>query len=429
MTDLSDKSICCYDSGLFVHIAQCLAERFGRVYYYSPCADLMPKISKHIVGDGFQNIERIDEPEGVIGKADAWCFCDIGFGDLQHYLASIGEHVFGHLGGDVLEYDKDVFYRTLAEVGLEVPPHEKVTGIDNLKALIRDSEDKYIKLSKYRGDLETLHFRSWELDQGALDCLAYRLGPLKNKFPFFVLDAIPADVETGMDSWFVGGWPKRVFHALECKDKSLVGAMQDFSDVAEPVREINEAFGPVLSGYGYQGPFSTEVRIGEKPYFTDATCRFASPVSQIQTALITNLPEVIWGGAHGELVEPEAPEPFGAQVLITADREKDEWLSFAMPDELRPHVKSSFACEIDGILTIAPNPLENWAGWLVATGKSIKDVVDTLKKRKELLPDGFECDLSSLVDLLRELEDAKEQGVEISKDAIPAPESVLATGK
>lgn len=429
MTDLSARSIAVIDSGLFVHVAQCLAKAFGRVYYFSPCSDLMPKISRHIVGDGFENIERIDEPESVIGKADAWAFCDIGAGDFQKYLTSIGEHVFGHHGGDVLEYDKEVFYRTLAEVGLEVPPHEKVQGIDNLRALLRDAEDKYVKVSKYRGDLETMHFRSWTLDEGALDCLAYRLGPLKNKFTFFVLDAIPADVETGMDSWFIGGWPKKVFHALEHKDKSLIGGMQDFAEVAEPVREINEAFAPVLSEYGYQGPFSTEVRIGEKPYFTDATCRFASPVSQIQTALITNLPEVIWGGAHGELIEPEYDHAFGAQVLITSDREESEWLTFDMPDELRPHIKASFSCEIDGILTIAPNPLVNWAGWLVSTGPTIQVVVDTLKERKEMLPDGFECDLSSLVDLLRELEDAKEQGVEITKQEIPAPESVLATGK
>ncbi len=125
------------------------------------------------------------------------------------------------------------------------------------------------------------------------------------------------------------------------------------------------------------------------------------------------------------MIEPEYDDPIGAQVLVTADREKEEWLTFDMPDELRPHVKSAFACEIDGIVRIAPNPLENWAGWLVATGDSVESVVDELKRLKALLPDGFECDLSSLADLIRELQEAKAEGVTVTTQPMPDPAIVL----
>jgi hypothetical protein len=198
-------------------------------------------------------------------------------------------------------------------------------------------------------------------------------------------------------------------------------------DIAEPVRMVNELFGPVLDRYGTQGPFSTEVRlVGDDPYFIDSTNRFGSPPSQLQTALITNLPQVIYHGARGELIEPESDDELGAQVLITSDREKEEWLPFDMDPKLRPWVKSAFACEVEGVITIAPNPLENCAGWLVATGDTLEQVIETLKERKALLPEGFDCDLTSLCDLLREMESAKDYGVKIA-DPIPEPATVLET--
>ena len=55
----------------------------------------------------------------------------------------------------------------------------------------------------------------------------------------------------------------------------------------------------------------------------------------------------------------------------------------------------------------------------------IDDVVDTLKSLKELLPSGFDCDLTSLCDLLRELELAKGTGVKITKLPVPDPSIVL----
>jgi len=216
---------------------------------------------------------------------------------------------------------------------------------------------------------------------------------------------------------------KTVFHSMERKDRALLGGMQPMVDVDESIRFVNEKFGPLLfERYGYRGPFSTEVR---PPYFIDPTLRMPSPPSQIQTALITNLPEVIYKGAHGILVEPEFDDPIGAQVLVTSDRDEAEWLTIPLPTELRPYFKASFACEIDGVLRVAPNPLPNWAGWLVATGKTIEAVVETLKERKAMLPEGFDCDLTSIADLLRELEDAKKEGIEISDQETPPQEIVL----
>lgn len=426
MKKISDVQICVVDSGLFTHVATCLAEQCKHVFYVGPRDRVMPRLADAIVGDGFENITRVRDPWNVKNECDAFVFTDIGLAGEQQELVSQGIPVWGHHGADELEIGRGRFLDTLKKLGMEVPPHTVVKGMSALREHLYDNEDVYIKVSRIRGDFETLHWRNWAMDEVTLDCLAYRLGPAKELISFYVFEAIETDVEDGVDTWCIDGqYPKQVLHAMERKDKSLIGAIQDFDDVAEPVRKVNEQFAPVLAEYGYRGAFSTEVRLGEKAYFIDPTTRFGSPPSQLQTLLIKNLPEVIWRGANGEVVEPEAPEPIGAQVLITTDREKEEWLTMDIPDELRPCVKSAFSCEIDGLLTIAPNPLENWAGWLVATGDTIEEVVDRLKEYKEMLPCGFDCDLSSIGDLLKELNEAKSEGVSITEQPIPKPEIAL----
>lgn len=423
MKQTSDVVACVVDHGLFPHIAICCAEKFDHVFYTGPSIEVMERLKDAAIGDGFDNITRVRSWLDVKGQCDLYVFPDIGFAAEQRELVSQGFPVWGHHGADALEIRKGLFLDTLESLGMDVPPHVRIVGLDNLKDHLRDAEDKYVKISKYRGDWETFHFRNWAVDESALDYHSHRLGPLKNKLTFYVFDKIDTPIEDGIDTFCIdGNWPKRVLHAMERKDKSLIGGIQDMSEIHEDIRSVNELFGPVLGRYGYRGAFSTEVR---PPYFIDPTCRFGSPPSQLQTSLITNLPEIIWAGANGEIVEIESDDPMGAQVLITSDRDKEESLVFQMPNELRPFVKSSFSCEVDGDLVVLPNPLENWAGWLVATGGTISEVIDTLKHLKGLLPDGFDCDLTSLCDLLKELKDAEKQGIEITDKAIPAPEEVV----
>lgn len=426
MSDLSKLSCCVRDSGLFVHIAQCMAEKFGKVYYCGPSEKVMCKLEDSIIGDGFKGITRIDSLWDVEDECDVFVFPDTGFAAEQKKLVREGRPVFGHHGADELEWNKGLFLETLEELGMAVPPHEVIEGLDKLRDYLKDKEDLYIKISKYRGDWETFHWRNWTLDRAHLDCAAYRLGPVANLITFYVFDKIDSKVEDGIDTICIdGNWPNRVLHAMECKDKSLLGAMQDMADISEEIRGVNETFGPKLAEYGYRGPFSTEVRLADEVYFIDPTCRFGSPPSQLQTKLITNLPEMVYAAANGQIVEPESEHDFGAQVLITTDREKEEWCSFDMPTELKDWVRAAFSCNVDGVFTIAPNILENWAGWLIATGDTIEEVIDTLKERKELLPAGFDVDLSSLCELLKELEDAKDEGVEITDQKAPEPATVI----
>lgn len=426
MKEIKDVIAGVRDHGLFVHIAQCMAEQCKHVYYVGPDEKVMPRLEDWIVGNGFENITRVSSLWEVKHELDCVVFPDIGFAGEQKELVSQGIPVWGHHGADRLEWDKGLFLDTLKKLGMEVPPHTRIKGLTALMAHLVDKEDKYVKISRFRGDWETFHFRNWTMDEDSLFCHAYRLGPLKNKITFYVFDKIDATIEDGVDTWNVRGmWPQTALHAIERKDKSLIGGMQAFDDVEESIREVNELFGTVLAEYGYQGAFSTEIRKNDKTYFIDPTCRFGSPPSQLQTVLINNLATVIWAGANGECIEPEYDDPIGAQVLVTTDRDKEEYSTFQMPEELRPYIKSAFSCEVDNEIRIAPNPLENWAGWLVSTGPTIKSTIDTLKERKALLPDGFDCDISSFATLLTELEEAEKHGIEVTDQPIPDPSVAL----
>lgn len=426
MKNLGEVVACVVDSGLFPHIATCLAEKMAQVYYCGPREGFMPKLSDAIVGSGFTDIMRVRDPWAFKDQCDLFVFTDVGFAGEQRELVQQGFPVWGHHGGDVLETDKGFFLKTLAELEMDVPPHRELRGERRLLDFLENEEDKYIKISRFRGDWETFHWRNYLQDGIALAKMLNGLGPVAEFMLFYVFDPIDTKIEDGIDTWCIDGqWPKRVLHAMERKDKSLLGAIQDFDSIAEPVRAVNEKFGPVLAQYGYRGAFSTEIRLNQAAYFIDPTCRFGSPPSQLQTVLIKNLPEIIWAGAHGVLVEPDAPEPIGAQVLITTDREKADWLTFDMPEELRPWVKSSFSCRIRDVLRVAPNPLENWAGWLTATGRNLFEVVDQLKEFKEMLPEGFDCDISSLCDLISELKEAEEKGVHIADGPLPKPQDVM----
>jgi hypothetical protein len=425
--NVSEVTACVIDHGLFLPIAQKLGEQFKKIYFWSPWDDCMPKMALGVIGDGFDNIERVGDIWKVKDKCDLFVFPDVGFAGLQRELISQGFPVWGHHGADELETQRGLFLEQIEELGMKVPVYEKIQGITKLKEFLHDKEDKWIKMSRWRGDWETLHWRDWSHDEPVLDGYAYRFGPLKDEVIFYVFDPIDTDIEDGIDTYCIDGhFPETVMHGMECKDRSYFCSIQPMQDIDERVRMVPEKFGPVLGEYGYRGFFSCEVRIkDEDSYFIDPTCRAASPPSQVMTEMFGNLGEIIWNGANGILVEPEPTAQFGVQALIKCDREPEEWEVLDVPKEIRQWTKIGFACEVDGRICIPPHPLGGMLGWLTATGDSLEEAIDNLKEHREQLPDGVDCDVDSLANLLKEAEEAEEQGIEFSKQSLPEPQSVI----
>lgn len=426
MKDPQDITACVVDHGLFLHVAEKLAEQYHRVYYWSPYERVLPKLQEGVIGDGLNPIKRVSSFWDVKEECDLFVFPDIGFAGEQRELVNQGYPVWGHHGADAIESNRGLFLKLLEEVGLPVPPHEVCEGFDALKAFLRDEEDKFIKISRWRGNWETFHWRNRKLDGDELELRGIRLGPIREFIKFYVFDKLDAEVEDGIDTYFCGRFPKTVMHGLEKKDKSYLCAVQPMADIGDPVREAAEQFAPILERYRHYGFFSCEVRIVEgQGFFIDPTMRAASPVSQLMVELFGNLGAIVAAGAMGNCVEPEPTAKYGVQALISADREPDEWLRLSIPEEIRPWTKLAFSAGYDGDRLIPPHELGNMLGWLVAIGNTVREAIENLKEYRTLLPEGLECEVESIASLLIEAEKAVEEGVTIGDGEMPEPASVL----
>jgi len=430
MKPVSEVTFCVIDKGLFPHVASKLGEQAAKCYYWTPWDSAFPKIENGLIGDGQETMQRVLDFWSVKDKVDAFVFPDVGFGGLQKELIAQGYPVWGHRGGDELELNRGLFLRTLAELKMDVPGYEVVTGITNLRLFLADKEDKYVKVSRWRGNVETFHWNSQKQDEYALDALAFQLGQAKELIVFYVLDAIETDIEDGIDTYSIdGAYPATVMHGLEVKDKSYLCSMQKLSDIDERVRGVNETLAPVLAKYGHRGAFSTEVRIkDEEAYFIDPTLRFGSPPSQVMVELFSNFADIVWQGANGILVEPEPAAPFGAQVIIKTDRTPEEWEGWEIHEEIEQWVKPGFSAKIDGLTVLLPSPIPTFGGWLVAIGETIEETIATLKEYRTLLPDGVECDVATLAPALVEAAKAEDEGITFTESELPEPAIVLESG-
>jgi hypothetical protein len=426
----TSEVVCCFvDNGIFLPVARRLAREFSKVFYWSPCDRAFPHLRERVIGDGFSDIQRIESIWEVKSQCDLFCFPDVGYGSLQKELIAQGYPVWGARDADLLEVSRGRFLDVLKTTGLPVPVYRVVKGLTNLGLMLREEEDKFVKVSKIRGDFETFHWRSWREDEFELDELAVKFGPLKEHITFYVFDPIDTEVEDGVDAYCIDGeWPKTVIHGMECKDKSYLGTFQKFSDLPEEVRIVNEAFSPVLKELGYRSRFSTEVRItpeGES-YFIDPTCRFGSPPSQCEIEMVGNWGEIIWHGAHGDLVEMTQEAQFGIQAIIKIDR--SSWQVIDIPEEVEQWSKFAFCCCVDDRICIPPDPDGiPEVGWMTAIGNTIEEAIQNLRGHVDQLPDGVCCEFSSVADLLKEVDTAEGMGMRFTDQKIPKPSSVVET--
>lgn len=430
MKDISDVTAIVVDHGIFLPIALRLARDFKKVFYFSPHESAFPRV-RDVVGDGFPEIQRVRSIWEVIQECDMACFPDIGFRDEQEELIRQGFPVWGPRSGYKLEESRFQFIRALGSTNLEMPPHTIVTGMEALREHLRNQEDKYVKVSKFRGDWETLHWRDWGQDEMELDARSVKLGPWKDVISFYVFDKIDTQIEDGCDTFCIDGqFPSIVIHGQEAKDKAYLGTFQKADELPEQLRQVNAEFGPILAGYEYRSFFSSEVRITEddnKGYFIDPTMRAGSPPSQVMCEMIGNLGEIIWSGANGILVEPQPASKFGVQAMLAFCSDRNSWRTFDVPSELERWVKCGFCSKINGRLCFPPDEtmMHGEFGWLVGIGDTAEEAIEHLKDNASKLPDGVHCEFSSIADLINEVKSANETVSTFTEEPMPDPSIVL----
>src|SRR5689334_15330386 len=113
MMNLKNKTVCFVDNGLFVSFARHVAKEFGKAFYYVPYAGAFVQSRSLVVGDGFDEIERILNPLERIDEIDLWVFLDLYHSDLQMFLDSHGARVFGARKGEEMELRRWEFKKYL----------------------------------------------------------------------------------------------------------------------------------------------------------------------------------------------------------------------------------------------------------------------------------------------------------------------------
>lgn len=435
MRDVSQLTFCVVDFGLFFPVAQRLARDSKRVLFNNPAAMKgFQTLNESCIGDGFGDVEMIDEiwQPKYKNEVDVWVFPDVNPTWLQVELESQGKRVWGARTGTSLELNRELFHKTLGELGLDVPPHKRVMGVTKLREYLRDKKNVYLKISRYRGSMETRRFRSWDLDEPMLDRLAVKFGPLKDAIPFLVLDEIETDMEVGCDTYSVGGkWPSLMLHGSESKDKGYFAAATKREDMPEELSHIFDAFGPVFAKHNVSSQFSAEVRVTEKEaYFIDPTMRGGMPSTSSQMELWKNFTEIIAAGSEGELIDPETEDGnlFSAEVILNLKCDPETWGVCTVPKSLERWMKLSNCCEHDNRICF-PHDADhdgNAIGWLVAVGKTPQETLETIKGYAEELPPGVTAEMDSLVDVLKEIHAEEADGIPFTEQIIPEPEEVIA---
>lgn len=427
--DLTSKTVCWVDNGLFVSFAQKCAKHFGRSLYFTPWVSGFPKSNQRLPGVGLDGLERIQYPLDYVKDVDLWVFPDVYFSDWQEHLVSLGKRVWGSRKGDSLELHRWKTKQLLKSLDMPVQHCELVRGIDALREYLKEHEDVWVKVSVVRGDMETWHSINYELSKPRLDLLEHELGAKADVAEWVVEDAINDCVEVGYDGWCIDGkFPPVACFGYEIKDLGYIGVVQPYDQFPKPVVWANEKLSGTLRDYGYRGFFSTELRHTKdgETFLIDPCCRCGSPPNEVYQELFDNWGEIIWHGAEGDIVTPHAVGRYGVQAMIHSSWADKNWQALNIPDEIRPFVKLRNHCRIDGVDYSAPQTCGlPEIGAVVGIGDTLEQAVAHCHENAEQIKGYYvEIKMDSIGGAIEEIEKGTEMGIEFPMSEAPDAETL-----
>jgi len=420
MTNYKTKAVMVYDYGTFVGLSERLARDFGKVYYYSPWKSSFPQTKNSYLGLGLKNVERVNEFFDYIQDVDLIVFPDVMDGDLQLHLESLGCSVFGCRKGEELELNRLATKRLLKKLGLPVGEYEVVKGLTNLRKYLKEHKNIWVKVDIFRGDFETFKSVNYDFIEPRLYEIEVNLGPIKELVNFICEEDLPDKVELGFDGYCIDGkYPTKTLSGIEVKDLGYIGIFKDYNKLPDPILEVNEKLSPILKNYGYRGLFSTEVRIGKdhKGYLIDPCMRAGSPPNEVYQEMYTNLSEIMYEGARGNIVDPIVEHKFAVEVLIHSTYAETHWLSVQVPEKYYNNVKFRNCTRLDKVHYIIPQYIGlPEIGAVTVVGDSIEACTEQIDKIADEVK-GFYIDIPShaLDKANEEIDKLKELGYDLFK--------------
>ena len=430
MTDLSKKSCVVYDHGYFLELALRLARDVGTVYYACPWEDAMSRYEKRVIGEGYkeQGVIRVEDIHDVIDKVDFAVFPDVHHAGMQLYFEKQGHVVWGARRADSLELLKLTFKRFQEKVGMNYAKYDALNGLEELRKFCRQETDRWIKISpQYRGTIETFHHEDYLSSRTVLDQMGVDLGIMQDDFKFIAERPIKAKLEGGLDTYTVDGQhPKVAVQGYEKKDMCYFAAVQKYEDVPKEITVVNEYLWPVLKTHRCRQFLSTEVKITEEgeSYLLEPTVRMPSPAGEEQMEIYANFSEIIYEGAHGNLIEPEVIAPYCCEAMVEHHEDEQHPRDLKIPPEVRQWVKLYNTAQVGDRVWIAPG--SKIIGAVVGIGDTPKKALAHLKENAAQL-DGAPVTIhvEALVDIMAEIQTAEASGIDFSDEPLPDPAEVV----
>lgn len=433
--DLSTKTVCWVDNGLFAAFARRIAPAFKKVFYYMPWQGAFPKSRNLVVGEGFGDITRIKSFWKIKDQVDLWIVSDVFHADTQLELLSQGRRVWGMRDAEELELYRWETRKWLKSVGLPVLPAELVIGVPALRRHLERVQDKVIKLAigRSRGDGETWKHKNFEISKGRLQQMEYDLGPVGEDYPIIVEDMYGPAVEVGYDGAVVTSdrglaeYLDPAMTAYEVKGIGMLGVMKSLAEMSEPVRMVNEAQRATLARYGARGNLATEIRWGRerKPYYIDPCMRLGSPSNELLQEMIGNWPEIYWHGAGGLLVKPKLVATHGAVAMVYAESSGTAWEPVFYPPAMDRWVKLRNPFRKDRRNFAVPQGApQNVAGVVGIGGSVLESIAMMADHARQISGDRLTVELKSMIDALDVIRDGEKFGIKFSPRALPTAEEL-----
>jgi len=423
---------CVVDYGTFASLSEKLAETMAKVFYYSPFESEYLDCAPCFRGMGLDNVERVEDylDPKFLASVDLFVFPDRGFGGLQRHLRDdMQKAVWGSQGLCRIEEFRTEFIDLLRELEMPMVQSVEVNGLSALVKYLRTVNDKWIKIDRYRSCMETWKHIDFDHSVREFERLAKLFGPMKEQVDFIVQDVIETDVEIGYDGWSVDGlFPLSSFQGYEGKNETYLGRVLPASDIPEEVRYVNEKLALLLRYYGYRNFWSTEIRVKDgEPFFIDPTPRMPGQTGEQLMETCTNLPDIIWSGANGEMIEPEFAHEYAVEVTLhyTAGS-SDSWKGFVVPDSVSQWLKPYHYCRVDGMVHVLPHERSDEVGVMIGVGETAEEAIEHLKTNLEEIKDEpISADVRGFVDLLEKIKVAEEEGMHFSDEELPEADVVL----
>lgn len=433
MSDLSSKSCVILDHGYFLELAIVLAREFGKVYYTTPWQSAQSKVDGAVIGDGYQDegVHRVDEIWDVIDEVDCAIFPDVHHAGMQLHIEKLGIPTWGARRADELEIKKLMFKKFQEAHDMNFAEYDVIEGMDELRDYCRHSKnnDRWIKMTpQYRGSKETFHHKDYHSSSQTLAEMDLDLGILPIRF--IAEKPIKGKLEGGLDTYTIDGeHPSVAVQGYEKKDLCYFAHVQKWENIPEEIRSVTEPLWTKFKELRARQMFSTEVKITPdgKSYLLEPTTRFPSPAGEEQMEVYKNMPQIIWAGANGRLIEPEIEWEYCCEAMVEHNGNKLHAREVQIPDSVRRWFKLYNTCKVDNHLWIAPG--NECIGAVVGVGNTPEEALEHLKENAKAMDDQpVTIHTKALAEIFEEIEEAESKGIAFSEDQMPSPESVITNG-